>query len=73
MESAKRRSQRDYMLTFKLWHKRIQNLSISRACQFVGISRQAYYKRNRADAARFVLDQQVADFVLAKAALSAST
>ncbi|WP_423205159.1 IS3 family transposase [Pseudomonas kribbensis] len=49
-----------------LAQKRIKNLSISRACQFMGISRQAYYKRNRADAARFVLDQQVADFVQQK-------
>lgn len=46
--------------------KRIQNLSIDRACQFVGISRQAYYKRNRAYAARLILDQKVADFVQQK-------
>jgi putative transposase len=32
----------------------------------MGISRQAYYKRNRADAARLVLDQKVADFVQQK-------
>ncbi len=32
----------------------------------MGISRQAYYKRNRAYAARLVLDQQVADFVTQK-------
>ncbi|XXE97750.1 IS3 family transposase [Pseudomonas sp. D3-10] len=49
-----------------LAQKRIQNLSISRACQFMGISRQAYYKRNRADAARLALDQKVADFVQQK-------
>jgi len=46
--------------------KRIQNLSISKACQFMGISRQAYYKRNRADAARLILDEKVADFVQQK-------
>lgn len=32
----------------------------------MGISRQAYYKRNRAYAARLVLDQKVADFVTQK-------
>jgi len=32
----------------------------------MGISRQAYYKRNRADAARLGLDQKVADFVQQK-------
>lgn len=32
----------------------------------MGISRQAYYKRNRADAARFILHQQIADFVQQK-------
>lgn len=32
----------------------------------MGISRQAYYKRNRADVARLVLDQKVADFVAQK-------
>ena len=32
----------------------------------MGISRQAYYKRNRADATRLVLDQKVADFVQQK-------
>jgi len=32
----------------------------------MGISRQAYYKRNRADVARLVLDQKVADFVMQK-------
>lgn len=32
----------------------------------MGISRQAYYKRNRADAARLVLDQKVVDFVQQK-------
>jgi putative transposase len=32
----------------------------------MGISRQAYYKRNRADVARLVLDQKVADFVTKK-------
>lgn len=31
-----------------------------------GISRQAYNKRNRADAARLILDQKVADFVQEK-------
>lgn len=32
----------------------------------MGISRQAYYKRNRADAARLILDEKVADFVQQK-------
>ena len=32
----------------------------------MGISRQAYYKRNLADATRLVLDQKVADFVQQK-------
>lgn len=32
----------------------------------MGISRQAYYKRNRADATRLALDQKVADFVQQK-------
>jgi putative transposase len=32
----------------------------------LGISRQAYYKRNRTDATRLVLDQKVADFVQQK-------
>jgi len=49
-----------------LAHKPIQNLSISRACQCLGISRQAYCKRNRTDATRLVLDQKVADFVQQK-------
>ena len=29
----------------------------------MSISRQAYYKRNRTDAARLVLDQKIVDFV----------
>ncbi|QJI33576.1 IS3 family transposase [Pseudomonas sp. ADAK13] len=44
----------------------IQDLSISRACLFMGISRQAYYKRNRAFDARVCQDQQVVEFVLEK-------
>ncbi|KAF0861761.1 IS3 family transposase [Pseudomonas sp. LD120] len=46
-----------------LTQKQIQDLSISRACQFMGISRQAYYKRNQAQDARLTLDQRVMDFV----------
>ncbi|WP_176464909.1 IS3 family transposase [Pseudomonas fragi] len=44
----------------------IQDLSIARACLFMGISRQAYYKRNRAFDARVCQDQEVVDFVLEK-------
>ncbi|WP_397451101.1 IS3 family transposase [Pseudomonas sp. NA-150] len=42
----------------------IKDLSISRACQFMGISRQAYYKRNRAFDARAKSAQTVMGFVL---------
>ncbi|MAB98989.1 MAG: IS3 family transposase [Pseudomonadaceae bacterium] len=42
----------------------IQSLSICRACQFMGISRQAYYKRNRAYDARASHTQRVLGFVL---------
>ncbi|MEA9977124.1 MULTISPECIES: IS3 family transposase [unclassified Pseudomonas] len=44
----------------------IQDLSIARACLFMGISRQAYYKRNRTYDARVNSDQKVVDFVLEK-------
>ncbi|MEE4786894.1 IS3 family transposase [Pseudomonas alliivorans] len=44
----------------------IQDLSISRACLFMGISRQAYYKRNRAFDAKIRQDQEVVDFVQEK-------
>ncbi|WP_414884281.1 IS3 family transposase [Pseudomonas sp. IT-P171] len=40
-----------------------QTLSVSRACQFMGISRQAYYKRNRVYRARADQDQQLITFV----------
>ncbi|RJG11970.1 IS3 family transposase [Pseudomonas cavernicola] len=42
----------------------VKDLSITRACQFMGISRQAYYKRNRAYDARVSHNQQVMGFVL---------
>ncbi|WP_434557930.1 IS3 family transposase [Pseudomonas sp. Z4-20] len=42
----------------------IEGLSITRACQFLGISRQAYYKRNRAYDAQARHTQRVLGFVL---------
>ncbi|WP_212809915.1 IS3 family transposase [Pseudomonas sp. Ost2] len=44
----------------------IEDLSITRACLFMGISRQAYYKRNRAYDARLSHNQRIVDFVLEK-------
>ncbi|NVZ67055.1 IS3 family transposase [Pseudomonas gingeri] len=44
----------------------IQGLSITRACLFMSISRQAYYQRNRAFDERARQDQEVMDFVLEK-------
>ncbi|WP_299833813.1 IS3 family transposase [Pseudomonas sp.] len=49
-----------------LSQRQIQDLSTARACLFMGISRQAYYKRNRAYDARVNNDQKVVDFVLEK-------
>ncbi|PKA67760.1 transposase InsO family protein [Pseudomonas baetica] len=49
-----------------LSQEQIQGLSISRACQFMGISRQAYYKRNRACDARARHAQEVMGFVREK-------
>ncbi|WP_371916406.1 IS3 family transposase [Pseudomonas sp. B38(2017)] len=40
-----------------------QTLSVSRACQFMGISRQAFYKRNRVYRARIEQDQKLIQFV----------
>ncbi|WP_124418925.1 IS3 family transposase [Pseudomonas sp. R2-60-08W] len=45
---------------------KVKDLSISRACQFIGISRQAYYKRNRACDARARQAQDVMVFVREK-------
>ncbi|WP_107504048.1 IS3 family transposase [Metapseudomonas resinovorans] len=46
-----------------LTQRQVQGLSVSRACQFMGISRQAYYQRNRAADRRSHQDRQVAQFV----------
>ncbi|WP_173439249.1 IS3 family transposase [Pseudomonas fildesensis] len=46
-----------------LSQRKVQDLSISRACQFIGISRQAYYKRIRACNARALQAQEVMGFV----------
>ncbi|WP_426136851.1 IS3 family transposase [Pseudomonas sp. PWP3-1b2] len=40
-----------------------QTLSVSRACQFMGISRQAFYKRDRVHRARADQDQKLLQFV----------
>lgn len=41
-----------------LSQRQVEGLSIVRACQFLGISRQAYYKRNRADDQRRTQGEQ---------------
>ncbi|WP_408101434.1 IS3 family transposase [Stutzerimonas sp. VN223-3] len=46
-----------------LTQEKVQGLSISRACQFMGLSRQAYYQRNRAADRRQEQDRRVAQFV----------
>ncbi|WP_156958003.1 IS3 family transposase [Pseudomonas knackmussii] len=46
-----------------LTQRQVQALSVSRACQFMGISRQAYYQRNRAADQRSQQDRQIAQFV----------
>ncbi|WP_271407627.1 IS3 family transposase [Pseudomonas sp. Q1-7] len=46
-----------------LTQRQVQGLSVSRACQFMGISRQAYYQRNRTADRRGHQDRQVAQFV----------
>ncbi|WP_407295720.1 IS3 family transposase [Stutzerimonas zhaodongensis] len=46
-----------------LSQEQIQGLTIVRACQFLSISRQAYYKRNRVADERHRQDEQVAQYV----------
>lgn len=46
-----------------LSQSQVEGLSIVRACQFLGISRQAYYKRSRADDQRRTQSKQVAHYV----------
>ncbi|WAG80854.1 IS3 family transposase [Metapseudomonas furukawaii] len=46
-----------------LTQRQVQGLSVSRACQFMGISRQAYYQRNRVADRRSHQDRQIAQFV----------
>ncbi len=45
-----------------LSQSQVEGLSIVRACQFLGISRQACYKRNRADDQRRTQGEQVAHY-----------
>ncbi|MBA1265831.1 IS3 family transposase [Stutzerimonas sp. NM35] len=46
-----------------LSQKQVEGLSIVRACQFLSISRQAYYKRNRSADQRRLQSEQVACYV----------
>ncbi|MDM5104145.1 IS3 family transposase, partial [Aeromonas salmonicida] len=46
-----------------LSQRQVERLTIVRACLFLGISRQAYYKRNRVADVRHAQGQQVVRFV----------
>ncbi|WP_447750942.1 IS3 family transposase [Pseudomonas nicosulfuronedens] len=46
-----------------LTQRQVQGLSVSRACQFMGLSRQAYYQRNRAADRRYRQDLQIVQLV----------